>query len=118
MDTSNHPRWYGGRHAQVVSTLAGGGLLLAGILVIAIPLVGVFGRGQADNSALALWNRGGSTALTGTAPETGSAAGCGSSSGPTGAYAMLSFPSLARYGYAGVAGDGGWDMLLQRSMVH
>jgi hypothetical protein len=52
----------------VVSTLAGGGLLLAGILVIAIPLVGVFGRGQADNSALALWNRGGSTALTGTAP--------------------------------------------------
>ena len=30
----------------------------------------------------------------------------------------MTFPSLARYGYSAVAGDGGWDLLLQRSMVH
>jgi LPXTG-site transpeptidase (sortase) family protein len=107
----------GGRRARLLSTAAGATLLLAGILVIAIPLVGVLERGQADNGALAQWNHGGSKALTGTAPDTASTGGCGTAAAAD-SYAMLSFPSLTQYGYAGVAGDGGWDLLLQRSMVH
>src|SRR5207245_1183967 len=42
---------------------------------------------------------------------------CGGASAAD-AYALVTFPSLARYGYSAVAGDGGWDLLLQRSMVH
>ena len=42
---------------------------------------------------------------------------CGSGD-PSENYARVSFPSLPQYGYAGVAGDGSWDLLKQRSMVH
>jgi sortase A len=96
----------------------GAGLVAAGVWLVALPLIGVLDRGHADDNALAQWNHGGSRALVGTAPDTGApAGGCGSPAAAD-AYALVSFPSLGQYGYSGVAGDGSWDLLLQRSMVH
>jgi LPXTG-site transpeptidase (sortase) family protein len=93
--------------------------LLAGVAILVGPLLGVFGRGQADQSALQAWNNGGSGALTG--PAKGSAANashtaCGSTSPSD--YALVSFGAPAQYHYAGVAGNGTWDLLTSRSMVH
>jgi LPXTG-site transpeptidase (sortase) family protein len=37
---------------------------------------------------------------------------------PTGDYALITFLSLERYGYKGVAVDGNWDLLRRHPMVH
>ena len=103
--------------------LVGLGLILSGLLIIAIPLYHVWQRGQADSEALKAWNSGGSHALVGVAPGSTPASHpppstCNAASAPAADYALVSFPSLPQYGYAEVAGDGTWDMLTQRSMVH
>jgi sortase A len=104
----------------------------AGIAVIAVPLLGTFGRGHADDQALRDWNSGGSSALAGapgnatadaspgpTAAATGAAApSCRPNAAPADDYALVDFPSLRRYGYSGVAANGDWNTLHQRSMVH
>ena len=94
------------------------GLIAGGIYVVAVPLLGVWQRGKADDSALQQWKRGGSQALVGETHDTGPAAACGAAGAPTNAYALVTFPSLPQWGYQGVAGDGNWDMLRERSMVH
>lgn len=105
-------------------------LVLAGIVVIAVPLVSTWIRGNADDQALRDWNSGGSSALAGapqdpdaipgssTAATPTAAPACKPNSAPAADYALVSFPSLPQYGYTGVAGNGDWNMLHQRSMVH
>ncbi len=107
------------------STAAGVVLIVGGLWVAAHPFIAMFERGRVDQTALAQWRRVGSrpwSALAGPPapaaaqpPSTGASAGC---AGAADLYALLSFPTIAGAGYTGVAGDGGWDMLLQRSIVH
>ena len=101
----------------MLPVVVGTAMLAVGIAIVLIPVLGVLRRGSVDNNALSLWNHGGSQAVAGAAPDTGSAASCGSGSS-TDSYAMVTFPSLAQFAYAGVAGDGTWDLLQRRSMVH
>ncbi|GAC1338611.1 MAG: hypothetical protein NVSMB29_04650 [Candidatus Dormibacteria bacterium] len=104
---------------RVLLTLVGLACIVTGALVVGIPLYNVYVRGQHDSNALDGWKHGGSSAIAGAArTSTGAtaAAACGSSSAAD--YALVTFPSLGQYGYAGVAGDGTWDQLLDRSMVH
>ncbi|HXA29187.1 MAG TPA: class E sortase [Candidatus Angelobacter sp.] len=113
----------------------GAGLIGAGIAVLAVPLIGTWVRGNADDQALRDWNSGGSAALAGapnapdavpgsstaTSPSPGAgvaAPACKPGAAPATDYALVTFPSLAQYGYSGVAGNGDWNMLHQRSMVH
>jgi LPXTG-site transpeptidase (sortase) family protein len=109
--------------ASRLLTALGVALIVGGLWFAAHPLVALVERSRADQTAMAQWNHGGSQALMGSAPATGadhpttpSTTGCGGSSADS--YALLSFPSLAQYGYSGVAGDGSWDELARRSMVH
>jgi sortase A len=109
---------------RLLLLLLGIASIMGSIALIAVPLYGVFNRGTTDSAALNAWNHGGSSQLVGPvpgapAPPGGSAApppACGS--GAPGDYALVNFPTLSRYGYAGVAGNGTWDELLKRSMVH
>lgn len=93
--------------------------IVAGVTMIAVPLLGVWQRGNADQTALNSWLKGGSNALKG-APSSASAlpqtVSCGSGS-PTD-YALVTFGAPAADHYSGVAGDGTWDSLQNRSMVH
>jgi len=109
-----------GNRLWVVLLVAGLAAMLVGVGLFVGPILSVFGRGHADQSALQAWNSGGSHALVG-APKSGTAAdaahtACGSSS--PGDYALVSFGAPARDQYAGVAGNGTWDLLSSRSMVH
>jgi LPXTG-site transpeptidase (sortase) family protein len=98
-------------------------LVLTGAGIAAGPLVGLVQRSRADGTALAQWRQRGSQAVVGSlpaaspSPVAAGAAACGGASAAD-SYALVTFPSLTRYGYAAVAGDGTWDLLLQRSMVH
>ncbi|HXA29603.1 MAG TPA: class E sortase [Candidatus Angelobacter sp.] len=118
----------------------GGALVVAGIVIIAVPLVGTWLRGHADDQALRDWNSGGASALAGAAPssdpgpQTGATpladaspsataaqatpAPCRPNAAPADDYALVGFPTLAQYGYSGVAANGDWNTLHQRSMVH
>jgi sortase A len=93
--------------------------ILVGAGLIAVPLLGVWQRGNADQTALSTWQKGGSNALTG-APSSATAvprtAACGS--GSPSDYALVTFSSPAAEHYGGVATDGNWDSLHDRSMVH
>jgi len=116
----NRPVPVGRPRPRHLLSLAGVALIATGVGIVAVPLLAVHNRGVADNNALAQWNRGGSQDLVGGLPDTADLAGattCGADS-PAESYALVSFPTLPQYGYSGVAGDGGWDLLLQRSMVH
>jgi len=109
--------------------LVGAGLVVAGIVVIAVPVITTWVRGNADDQALRDWNSGGSSALAGapqdpdaipgssTAP-TAAPNACKPNAAPAADFALVTFPSLPQYGYSGVAGNGDWNMLHQRSMVH
>lgn len=91
--------------------------VLAGVGVIVAPIIGSLIRGHGDQSALNAWNHGGSNSLRGAAAaaDAGHTA-CGSTS--PGDYALVKFSSPAADHYAGVAGDGTWDLLNSRTMVH
>lgn len=93
--------------------------VVAGAAVIAIPLISVAHRGSTDQTALQSWQKGGSNALTGALPSSAAApksAPCGSGSAAD--YALVTFSAPAAEHYGGVAGDGTWDDLKNRSMVH
>lgn len=92
------------------------GLALAGVgaILLAGPLFAALNRGQADQAALHSWTAT-PTPLHGGVPDVGKSS-CGSSS--TTDYALLTFQEPAPDHYAGVAGNGHWDLLDQRSMVH
>jgi LPXTG-site transpeptidase (sortase) family protein len=107
------------RSVWVVMLILGVAAVIAGVALIVGPLLGVFSRGNADQSALQAWNNGGSGKLVGPVHGGSSDVGkttCGSSSSSD--YALVSFTGISQYHYAGVAGDGTWDLLNQRSMVH
>jgi LPXTG-site transpeptidase (sortase) family protein len=107
--------------------LAGAGvvLLLAGLGFFVPPVLGLLQRSNADHQALKGWKAPGS-ALTkrlpsvktvtepGTTPQP-TAPVCGSGSAAS-SYALIDFPSLS--GIEGVAGNGTWSLLLERSVVH
>lgn len=106
--------------------LIGVGLVVAGIVVIAVPVVSTYLRGAADDQALKDWNSGGATALAGAppgkdpdaVPGSSTAAKCVPNSAPAGDFALVNFVALPQYNYAGVAGNGDWNSLHVRSMVH
>jgi sortase A len=93
--------------------------ILVGAGIIAVPLLGVWQRGNVDQTALSTWQKGGSNALAG-APTSPTAAArtvtCGS--GSPADYALVTFGAPASEHYGGVATDGTWDSLNNRSMVH
>jgi LPXTG-site transpeptidase (sortase) family protein len=97
----------------IAAIVAGGALILG-------PLYGVWHRGQNDSHALQGWQKGpaslaGPASASPNAVDAGNTS-CGSSS--INDYALLSFSSPGAYHYAGVSGDGTWDLLNNRSMVH
>ena len=94
--------------------------IITGVTLIAVPLLGVFQRGQADQSALNAWNSGGKDSIAGAPSSSGSpeptTVSCGSSSPSD--FALVTFNAPASEHYAAVATDGTWDALHNRSMVH
>ena len=116
----------GTRRRRLATALTGLGvvLVLVGIGILVPPLLGVLHRSSDDHELLQKW-LGSNGALTKVIPgqtesplNSGSAAtapACGSGS-PSSEYALVSFPSLP--GIEGVAGNGSWAMLTQRSVVH
>jgi sortase A len=101
---------------RLLGVLVGLLLVATGLALVVPPLWSLWQRNRVDDNALNQWNKGGSQALVGGGASNYSGQ-CGSGD-PSANYARVSFPSLAQYGYAGVAGDGTWDLLLKRSMVH
>lgn len=119
-DTRSHRRrahGYRREPLRLLMILIGAGLIIAGLVVIAVPLWRVHQRGEADNQALNDWNHGGAQAIVGAVGATHSTL-CTASAAPPDDYALVAFPGLGDYNYAGVAGDGNWDLLHSRSMVH
>jgi LPXTG-site transpeptidase (sortase) family protein len=105
------------RRIRTVVLLLGIAAVLAGVGIIVGPIIGALIRGHGDQSALNSWNNGGSNSLKGAAAATDAGhSACGSTS--PGDYALLKFSAPADDHYAGVAGDGTWDLLNQRTMVH
>src|SRR5438445_11259796 len=108
-------RWWQVMLGLWLAAIIGGAALIVG------PRYGVWHRGQNDSTALQSWQRGPNT-LAGPASSTPGATtdpgttSCGSSAQTD--YALLKFDAPATYHYAGVSGDGTWDMLNNRSMVH
>jgi LPXTG-site transpeptidase (sortase) family protein len=112
------PRW---RRSPIRLALLAVGLsaIVTGAGLVALPLLGVVERGNTDQAALSTWQKGGSSALTGAPKDSSSQAktvACGAGSAAD--YALLTFGAPASEHYAGVAADGTWDALHDRSMVH
>lgn len=102
---------------RTIVLLLGVGAVLAGVGIIVVPIIGALIRGHHDQSALSSWNNGGSNSLKGAAAAADAThTACGSTSPSD--YALLKFSAPAADSYAGVAGDGTWDLLNQRTMVH
>jgi LPXTG-site transpeptidase (sortase) family protein len=104
------------QRVRTLVLLLGLAAVLAGVGVIVAPIIGALIRGHGDQSALNSWNHGGSNALRGAAAADAGHTVCGSASPAD--YALVKFGAPADDHYAGVAGDGTWDLLNQRSMVH
>lgn len=119
MSPANRARW---TYIIFGIVLLGGGAFFIGSAVwnhySAVSQVN--GRGAADNNARNAWKNGGANALTGAAPQEAAyqAGSCKPGGAPASQYALVEFTGLPQYNYAGVAGDGTWDMLHTRSMVH
>jgi len=104
---------------RLLMGLLGGGLLLAGAVLLVPSLLGVVQRGSTDRAVLHHW-LGPSGAITHVLTpmvdtSLKSAAACGTGSVAQN-YALLAFPTLP--GTEGVAANGGWNLLTQRSVVH
>ncbi len=116
----------GGRRSRLATsmTAAGAVLVLAGIGVLVPPLLGVWQRGGHDHQLLQKW-LGSKGAITKVLPSQvvapagssspGAVAACGTGS-PSSEYLLVSFPTLP--GIEGVAGNGSWALLTERSVVH
>jgi LPXTG-site transpeptidase (sortase) family protein len=94
--------------------------ILTGVGLVVVPLVGVVQRGGTDQTALSAWTKGGSAALAGTTKDgtpPKKTLGCDTAGSPAD-YALVTFGAPAAEHYAGVATDGTWDSLHDRSMVH
>jgi len=116
--------WGRGRRLGTILAVCGVVLVLAGVGILLPPVLGVLHRGGNDQALLQKWI-GPKGALTKVLPakvespaqdsQPASAPSCGSGS-PSSEYALVDFPSLP--GIEGVAGNGSWQMLTQRSVVH
>lgn len=107
------------RWVRRVLMVSGAALIVAGIAVIAVPRVAMWQRTGNDDRAMTEWRNGGDAALVEPAPSTSEPPRPACAPGAQAEdYALVTFPTLARYGYADVAGHGTWDLLDQRSMVH
>jgi len=116
------------RRGRQVTLLAGCVLILTGLGLTAPALIeqatvqqAVAARGANDVNAVNSWLTG--TASPGPASTSASTAvtaggGCGGASSESDAYALVEFTGLPRYGYLGVAVNGNWTQLDDRSMVH
>jgi sortase A len=89
--------------------------ILAGGVLIAGPIIGVFQRGAVDSTALKHW-KGAATNPIAPAPAASTSPACGTSSATD--YALVDFGAPVQYHYAAVAGNGTWALLNSRSMVH
>ncbi len=122
MDDKPYPRPQRTKRSPLRLSLMALGLaaILTGVGLVAVPLIGVWQRGHADQTALSSWQKGGSNALVGapavSTPAPKTALTCGS--GSPADYALVTFSSPASEHYGGVATDGTWDSLHNRSMVH
>ncbi len=122
MDNWHYPRAQRVKRSRLRLSLMALGVaaILSGVGLVTVPLVGVLQRGGADQAALNTWQQGGSNALVGapaaTTPSPKTAVTCGSTSPAD--YALVTFSKPAAEHYAGVATDGNWDSLHNRSMVH
>lgn len=104
--------------------LAGLGITVKGLVQQANVESAVNARGENDINAVNNWLSG--SALSGPSspepsaaqPSPGSGGTCGGGGSDSQAYALVQFSGLPDYGYAGVAVDGNWSRLDDRSMVH
>ncbi|MHB8394707.1 MAG: class E sortase [Candidatus Dormibacteria bacterium] len=115
-----------GRRRRIGNVLAvtGAVLVLAGLGVLLPPVLGVLHRGGNDKQLMHKW-LGPTGAITKVIPQQAESQvnsnspatvpACGTGSANT-EYALVAFPSLP--GVEGVAGNGSWAMLTQRSVVH
>jgi LPXTG-site transpeptidase (sortase) family protein len=87
------------------------GAVVAGALLIVVPLVSVWNRGEADQTALKSWYSPPHKQTVNAAK-----ASCGTASADD--YALVSFNMAGAPHYAGVSGNGTWDLLHDRTMVH
>lgn len=83
----------------------------------------VAARGQNDVNAVNGWLQGAASSAPSVAPSasstpTDSPPTCGGVSSDADAYALVEFSGLSQYDYAGVAVNGNWGRLDDRSMVH
>jgi sortase A len=114
-----------GIRGQGIAVAMGVVLVVAGTAAIIRPFLDVGQRNAADTLALQAWKAGGDLNLKGAlGPSahfnagTDASVACNGAAAAPDAYAMVAFPSLPAYGYAGVAIDADWSGLLKRSMVH
>ena len=104
--------------------LAGVGITVRGLVQQATVQQAVAARGQNDVNAVNSWLAGSASARasqadtsTGSAASSGSGT-CGGGGSDSDAYALVEFTGLPQYGYVGVAVNGDWTQLDDRSMVH
>ncbi len=109
--------------------MAGCVLVLTGLGITAGGLVeqhqvqqAVAARGANDVNAVNSWLSGsasGKSADPSTTPSASPTGGtCGGGGSESDAYALVEFSGLSQYGYVGVAVNGNWTQLDDRSMVH
>ncbi len=116
------------RRGRQVALVASCMLILAGLGLTAPSLIdqakvqqAVAARGGNDLNAVNSWLSGSASAdpsssQAGVVAATGST--CGGAASESDAYALVEFTGLPQYGYVGVAVNGNWTQLDDRSMVH
>jgi len=112
-----------------LALLAGAVLILTGLGITAGGLVNdakvqqaVAARGANDVNAVNSWlsgaASGASSADSAPASTSPTDSTCGGGGTESDAYALVEFTGLSQYGYVGVAVNGNWTQLDDRSMVH
>jgi LPXTG-site transpeptidase (sortase) family protein len=115
--------------ARRLALLAGAVLILTGLGITAGGLVNdakvqqaVAARGANDVNAVNSWlsgaASGASSADSAPASTSPTDSTCGGGGTESDAYALVEFTGLSQYGYVGVAVNGNWTQLDDRSMVH
>ncbi len=103
--------------------LAGIGITVHGLVQQASVQQAVTARGANDVKAVNSWLAGAASSSStasaeATASPTTGAGTCGGGGSDSDAYALVEFTGLPQYGYVGVAVNGNWTQLDDRSMVH
>jgi len=112
--------------AGCLLVLAGVGITVHGLIQQASVQQAVASRGQDDVNAVNNWLVGAASSLPSptdastapTAAPTTTSGTCGGGGGESDAFALVDFTGLPQDGYVGVAVNGNWTQLDDRSMVH